>query len=84
MAVYRCKMCGGTIEFEPGSTVGICDSCGTKQTLPKTDSEVLSNLFNRANNLRLKCEFDKAEKIYEKIVEQDDSEAEASRRVYMA
>ena len=75
--VYKCKMCGGTIEFEPGSTVGVCDSCGTKQTLPKTDSEVLSNLFNRANNLRLKCEFDKAEQIYEKIVEEDDSEAEA-------
>ena len=57
--------------------MGVCDSCGTKQTLPKTDSEMLSNLFNRANNLRLKCEFDKAEQIYERIVQQDDSEAEA-------
>lgn len=70
-------MCGGTIEFEKGNTVGICDSCGTKQTLPKTNDDVIANLFNRANNLRLKCEFDKAAQIYEKIVEQDDSEAEA-------
>ena len=77
MATLKCKMCGGTIEFEAGSTVGVCDSCGTKQTLPKTNDEVISNLFNRANNLRLKCEFDKAAQIYEKIVEQDDSEAEA-------
>lgn len=77
MAIYKCKMCGGTIEFEKGDTVGVCDSCGTKQTLPKTNDDVLSNLFNRANNLRLKCEFDKAAQIYEKIVEQDDSEAEA-------
>ena len=77
MAVYKCKMCGGTIEFEQGDVVGVCDSCGTKQTLPKTSDDVIANLFNRANNLRLKCEFDKAEQIYEKIVQQDDSEAEA-------
>lgn len=77
MAIYKCKMCGGTIEFEKGDTVGVCDSCGTKQTLPKTNDDVISNLFNRANNLRLKCEFDKAAQIYEKIVEQDNSEAEA-------
>lgn len=66
MAVYKCKMCGGTIEFEQGDVVGVCDSCGTKQTLPKTSDDVIANLFNRANNLRLKCEFDKAEQIYEK------------------
>ena len=77
MAIYKCKMCGGTIEFEKGDTVGVCDSCGTKQTLPKTNNDVISNLFNRANNLRLKCEFDKSAQIYEKIIEQDDSEAEA-------
>ena len=77
MSVFKCKMCGGTIEFEQGATVGVCEYCGTKQTLPKTSDDVIANLFNRANNLRLKCEFDKAEQIYEKIVQQDDSEAEA-------
>lgn len=77
MAVFKCKMCGGTIEFTTGETVGVCDSCGTKQTLPKSNDDVIANLFNRANNLRLKCEFDKAKAIYEKIVDQDDSEAEA-------
>ncbi len=77
MSIFKCKMCGGTIEFEQGATVGVCDSCGTKQTLPKSNDEVISNLFSRANNLRLKCEFDKAEQIYEKIVDLDDSEAEA-------
>ena len=77
MAVYRCKMCGGDVECNQGEIVGTCDSCGTKQTLPKTGDDNLSNLFNRANNLRLKCEFDRAEKLYEKIVETDDSEAEA-------
>ena len=77
MSVIKCKMCGGTVDFTLGETVGVCDFCGTKQTLPKANDEVITNLFNRANNLRLKCEFDKAEQIYEKIVQQDDSEAEA-------
>ncbi len=77
MAILKCKCCGGNVIFDPGSTVGECDSCGTKQTLPKAEDEQITNLFNRANNLRLKCEFDKAEAIYEKVVEKDDSEAEA-------
>jgi len=61
MSIFKCKMCGGTIEFNPGDTVGMCDSCGTKQTLPTTNDEIITNLHNRANTLRLKCEFDKAE-----------------------
>ena len=77
MAAFKCKMCGGTIELEPGASIGICDSCGTKQTLPKTTDNAIANMYNRANNLRLKCEFDKAAALYEKIVELDDSQAEA-------
>ncbi len=38
---------------------------------------MVSHLFNRANNLRLKCEFDKAESIYEKILENVPEESEA-------
>lgn len=77
MAIFKCKMCGGSLETTDGERVATCEYCGTQQTLPKTNDDVISNLFNRANNLRLKCEFDKAATIYEKIVEQDDSEAEA-------
>ena len=66
MSVFKCKMCGGALEIN-NETVATCDYCGTAQTLPKTDNDVISNLFNRANNLRLKNEFDKAEQIYEKI-----------------
>ena len=77
MAVFKCKMCGAALERQNDETVLACDYCGTTQTLPKTSDDNIANLFNRANNLRLKCEFDKAAQIYEKIVEQDDSEAEA-------
>ncbi len=77
MAVFKCKMCGGTLEINNNETVATCEYCGTKQTLPKNCDDVVSNLFNRANNLRLKCEFDKAEQVYEKILELDNSESEA-------
>lgn len=77
MAILKCKMCGGDLEVTPGITVAECEYCGTKQTLPKVNDKVIQNLFNRANNLRIKCEFDKAEQIYEKIVQEDNTEAEA-------
>jgi len=77
MAIFKCKMCGGDLEATTGITVAECEYCGTQQTLPKANDEVLQNLFNRANNLRLKCEFDKAEQIYEKILLENDADPEA-------
>ena len=65
MSIFKCKMCGGTIEFQPGDTIGVCDSCGTKQTLPRLDSDRKANLFDRANHFRRNNEFDKAMGIYE-------------------
>ena len=52
MSVFKCKMCGGTLEINPGDTVAVCDSCGTKQTLPKLDDERRANLYDRANHFR--------------------------------
>lgn len=77
MAIFRCKSCGGDLDVKDGVSVVECEYCGNKQTLPKVTDENLQALFNRANFLRQKCEFDKAEKLYEKILEQDDKEAEA-------
>ena len=51
MAILKCKMCGGTIEYVHGATVGECQHCGTKQTLPNTNDEDVTNLFNRANSV---------------------------------
>ena len=70
-------MCGGDIELAADKTLGTCEFCGSVQTLPKVNDEVVQNLFNRANNLRIKCEFDKAEQIYEKILQENDAEPEA-------
>ena len=77
MSIFRCKMCGGTIEFEPGATVGVCDSCGTKQTLPRLDDDRRANLYDRANHFRRNNEYDKAAGLYEQILNEDNTDAEA-------
>lgn len=77
MAIIRCKMCGGELEITDESSICECEFCGTKQTIPTIKDENLQGLFNRANNLRMKAEFDKAAEIYEKIIQADESESEA-------
>lgn len=77
MSIFKCKMCGGTIEFEQDATVGICDSCGTKQTLPRLNDNKKANLYDRANHFRRNNEFDKAMDIYEQILNEDHTDAEA-------
>ena len=77
MAIYKCKMCGGTLEFEQDATVGVCDHCGTKQTLPRLDDERRANLYDRANHFRRNNDYDKAAGIYEKILNEDATDAEA-------
>lgn len=77
MAVFKCKMCGGALDVAEKQGVITCDYCGTQQTLPKSDDEVTRNLFNRANSLRLKNEFDKAQELYEKIISTGSTDAEA-------
>lgn len=77
MAVIKCKMCGGQLEIIENSSVCECEYCGTKQTIPTVKDENIQSLFNRANHLRMKAEFDKASEIYEKIISTNDKEAEA-------
>ena len=75
--VYKCKMCGGDLDVTENSRIASCPYCGAKQTISNTDDEIVANLFNRANNLRLRCEFDKAQDIYEKIVTREPNDSEA-------
>ena len=74
---FYCKMCGGELEVNQDATVGQCQYCGTKQTIPKTDNEKIMNLFNRANHYRMKNDFDNAMNSYENILNEDSKNAEA-------
>ena len=68
MSVFRCKMCGAGLDFENESNVVCCEYCGSKQTIPRADNEKKVNMFNRANKLRMFCEFDKANILYQNII----------------
>ena len=70
-------MCGGSLDVSEGASVATCDYCGTRQTVPTVDDGEIRELFNRASFLRMKGEFDRAERIYEKLIEKSPNEAEA-------
>lgn len=77
MAIIKCKMCGGDMELSDDKTLGTCNYCGTTMTLPKLDDEQRAARFNRGNHFRRTGEFDKALAVYEQIVQEDDTDAEA-------
>ena len=60
MAIFKCKICGGSLEIDNAQSVATCEYCGTKQTLPKLDNERRANLYDRANHFRRNNDFDKA------------------------
>ena len=77
MAIFKCKMCGGSLSVQDRATVAECEYCGTTQTIPTSTDEVIVQYFNRANYLRQKSEYDKAAEVYEKILDLDNTQAEA-------
>lgn len=77
MAILKCKMCGGTLEINGETTVCECEYCGSMQTIPKLDDESRLNLYDRANHFRRNNEYDKAMGIYERILNEDPTDAEA-------
>lgn len=77
MSIFKCKMCGGELHINPGESVAVCEYCGTTQTLPKLDDDRRANLYDRANHFRRNNDFNKAAGIYEQILNEDKTDAEA-------
>ena len=77
MAIIKCKMCGGDMEISADQRCGTCEYCGSTMTLPKVDDEQRAAAFNRGNYFRRIGEFDKALLVYERIVQEDETDAEA-------
>ena len=76
MTILKCMMCGGDIIVNENQTYGTCDSCGSTMTLPKIDDERHANAFNRANHFHRQNDFDKAIGTYERILNEDNTDAE--------
>ncbi len=77
MAIIKCKMCGGDMELSPDKSFGTCEYCGSTMTMPRVDDEQRAAAFNRGNHFRRIGEFDKALTVYERIVQEDETDAEA-------
>lgn len=78
MATLKCKYCGGNVEQFPGNALGICCACGSKMTLPRVDDEHRASAHNFGNYLRRNGNFEKALAAYQRILQEDPEDAEAS------
>ena len=76
MSVLKCTICGGELDTNSEMTVGVCQYCGSTIMIPK-ELEKRGNLYNRAVFLRQNNEFDKASSVFEDILKEDNSDAEA-------
>lgn len=77
MAIFKCKMCGASLEIEGKKSIVTCEYCDTQQTLPRLQDARIANLYDRANHFRRNNDFDKAMGIYETILNEDTTDAEA-------
>lgn len=75
--LFKCKMCGGDLDVIEGKTIAVCESCGSKQTLPRLTDDKKKNMYDRANHFRRNNEYDKAMSIYETILNEDKTDAES-------
>lgn len=76
MAVLKCNICGGELDLSTDMSIGVCQYCDSTITIPK-NLDHKGNLYNRAVFLRQNNEFDKAALIYEDILKEDNTDAEA-------
>lgn len=77
METLICKMCGGNLVLKTGTNIGVCEYCGTPQTVPSIRDERSTTAFNRANFFRRQNNFGKAISAYERILDEDETNAEA-------
>ena len=76
MAVFKCKMCGGSLEISADHSIATCEYCGSVQTLPRLDDDKVERLYDRANHFRRNDDFDKAMEVYEMILNETPEDAE--------
>ncbi len=64
---YVCKMCGKLLPFSEGKSICECEYCGSRQTVPKLYRDKYAEIYNRACGLRIKTDFEGAEKLFAQL-----------------
>lgn len=84
MAVMKCKICGGDLVVEPGAAIAVCEYCGTRQTVPtekqdRSTGRLRAVLGTQEGEQALEQEeWERAEEIFSRILEDDPNSASAS------
>lgn len=69
-------MCDASLNIQKGDKITTCEYCGTMQTAPQFSDERVANLYNRADYYRKNNEFDKAQALYEQVLEENTTDPE--------
>lgn len=77
MATLKCKYCGGNVTPFPENDLGTCASCGAVMTLPKNTDKQHAAAHNCGNYLRRAGKFGKALEVYQKLLAEDETDAES-------
>lgn len=75
MAAFICRFCGAALELSD-SRVCECASCGRLQSVPLLDSTEKAELFKRAEQLRSEFRYDKAIRLFEKMIQLSPTDAD--------
>ena len=77
MEALTCNMCGGRIILSADQTTGVCECCGNTAVVSRFNRKQRIAAMNRGNEFRACGDFDTALSIYEHIISEDDTDAEA-------
>ena len=81
--VFKCKICGGSLDVKQGEKIAVCEYCGVKQTIPSFIEPKIQEIYNRANSYLIHNEFDKAENLYNQILFDNKQDADAYWNILM-
>ena len=77
MADFKCKYCGNSLHPEEGQTFIICPRCDETTRFVWQDDSKKTRLLEEANDLRFRCLFDRAQHLYDVIIQEFPNEADA-------
>ena len=81
--VFKCKICGGSLDVHIGERTAVCEYCGVEQTIPSFIDIKAQEIYNIASNYLAHNEFDKAENLYAQILIDNKSDADAYWNILM-
>ncbi len=76
-STLNCETCGGALNYSDDGLSAVCPYCGNKYVFSAKKSEALALALNRANAMRIDCDFDGAIREYSLITRRNPRDAEA-------